>query len=81
MAVLYSEEGGTRDLSFVVLVPLSQSLHPDLREEAEFSNGTARVSDLCRKTTVLCCHRCLINTGVEKINNIQIYITVLPQEV
>jgi hypothetical protein len=26
----------------------------------------------CRKTTALIFHRCLINTGVEKINNIQI---------
>jgi hypothetical protein len=24
----------------------------------------------CRKTTVLCCHRCLINPRVEKMNNI-----------
>ncbi len=24
----------------------------------------------CRKTTVLSYHRCLINTGVEKMNNI-----------
>jgi len=25
---------------------------------------------LCRKTTVLSCHKCLLNTGVDKINNI-----------
>ncbi len=24
----------------------------------------------CRKTTVLSCHRCLLNTGVENISNV-----------
>jgi hypothetical protein len=33
-------------------------------------NRTARIRCICRKTTVLRCHRCLINTGVEKMNNI-----------
>jgi hypothetical protein len=31
-----------------------------------------RIKHQCRKTTVLSCHRCLINTGVEKMNNIEI---------
>ncbi len=31
---------------------------------------TARTIHQCRKTTVLRCHRCLINTGIEKMNNI-----------
>ncbi len=30
------------------------------------NNGTAYIGHECRKTTVLNCHRCLINTGVEK---------------
>jgi hypothetical protein len=34
------------------------------------ANKTAHISHLCRKTTALRCHRCLINTGVEKMNNI-----------
>ncbi len=29
-------------------------------------NGTACIRQQCRKTAVLSCHRCLINTGVEK---------------
>jgi hypothetical protein len=33
-------------------------------------NGTVCIRHQCRKTTVLSCLRCLINTGVEKINNI-----------
>jgi len=33
-------------------------------------NRTELVRHHCRKTTVLSCHRCLINTGVEKMNNI-----------
>jgi hypothetical protein len=33
-------------------------------------NGTARNRHQCRKTAVLGCHRCLINSGVEKMNNI-----------
>jgi hypothetical protein len=35
-------------------------------------NRTAHIIDQCRKTTVLACHRSKINTGVEKMNNIQI---------
>ncbi len=31
---------------------------------------TACIRHQCRKTTVLSCYRCLINTGVEKMNNI-----------
>ncbi len=31
---------------------------------------TARIRHQCQKTTVLSCHRCLINTDVEKMNNI-----------
>jgi hypothetical protein len=31
---------------------------------------TARSREQCRKTTVLSCHRCLINTGVEEMNSI-----------
>ncbi len=27
-----------------------------------------RIRHICRKTTVLSCHRCLINTGIEKTN-------------
>jgi hypothetical protein len=34
-----------------------------------FSNTTVHIRHLCRKTAVLNCHRCLRNTGVEKINN------------
>jgi hypothetical protein len=33
-------------------------------------NRTTHIRHQCRKTTVLSCHRCIINTGVEKINNI-----------
>ncbi len=33
-------------------------------------NWRAHIRHQCRKTTVLCCHRCLINTGVEKLNYI-----------
>jgi hypothetical protein len=33
-------------------------------------NRTARIRHWCRKTTVLSCQRCLINTGIEKVNNI-----------
>ncbi len=31
-------------------------------------NRTVHTRHLCRKTVVLSCHRCLINTGVEKMN-------------
>jgi hypothetical protein len=32
-------------------------------------NRTSCIRQQFRKTTVLSCHRCLINTGVEKMNN------------
>ncbi len=32
------------------------------------NNRTACIRHQCRKTTVLSCHRCLLNTGVEKMN-------------
>ncbi len=45
---------------------------------AQFSqNRTEHIRQLCRQTIVLSCHRCLINTGVEKINNNQMYIRIL----
>ncbi len=34
------------------------------------NNRRAHIRHQCRKTTVLRCHRCLINTGVEKMNSI-----------
>jgi hypothetical protein len=34
------------------------------------TNRTAHIRHLCRIKTVLSCHRCLINTGVEKMFNI-----------
>ncbi len=33
-------------------------------------NRTAHTRHLCRKTTVINCHRYLMNTGAEKMNNI-----------
>jgi hypothetical protein len=34
------------------------------------NNITAHIKHQCRKTTVLRCHRCLMKTGVKKMNNI-----------
>jgi hypothetical protein len=36
----------------------------------QVTNGRAHIRHQCRKTIVLNYHRCLINTGVEKMNNI-----------
>ncbi len=41
---------------------------------------TACIRHQCRKTTVKSCHRCLINTGVEKMNSIQIYFITLTHQ-
>jgi hypothetical protein len=35
-------------------------------------NSTAHIRHQSRKATALSCHRCLINTGVEVMNNISI---------
>jgi hypothetical protein len=34
------------------------------------ANRTVHIEHQCRKTTVLSCHRCLMMTGVEKMNSI-----------
>ncbi len=36
----------------------------------ECDNRKVHIRHQCRKTTVLSCHSCLINTGVEKMNYI-----------
>jgi hypothetical protein len=36
------------------------------------SNRKASIRHQCRNTAVLSCHRCLINIGAEKMNNIYI---------
>ncbi len=38
------------------------------RKLDHFINATVRIRHQCRKNTVLSCHRCLINSGVEKMN-------------
>ncbi len=35
---------------------------------SQLGNRTAHIRHQCRKTTLLSCHRCLINTGVEKMS-------------
>ena len=39
-------------------------------DSGPFHRRTACIRHLCRKTADLNCHRCLINTGIEKMNNI-----------
>ncbi len=34
------------------------------------TNETAHIRNIFMKATVLCCYRCLTNTGVEKMSNI-----------
>ncbi len=40
------------------------------KEKYSIANGTAHIRHQCRTITVLSHHRCLINSGVEKMNNI-----------
>jgi hypothetical protein len=42
------------------------------------ANRTARIRHRCRKTTVLSCHRCLINTGVKKWTTFEYRLKLLP---
>jgi hypothetical protein len=53
--------------------PLSkalQVLHLSMLKTFQNIYRKARIRHQCRKTTALSCYRCLINTGVEKMNNI-----------
>ena len=45
---------------------------PNHSGDTLLSNRTTRIGHQCRKTTVLSCCRCLINTGDEKMNNFKI---------
>jgi hypothetical protein len=44
-------------------------------------NRTGHIRHQCRKTTVLSCHICLINTGVEKMNTINYKLELGPPDV
>jgi hypothetical protein len=50
--------------------PLGSGTRPLTVLPTNNTNGTAHIRHQCRKTTVLSCHRCLINSGVEEMNNI-----------
>ncbi len=43
------------------------------------NNRTAHIRHQCKKTTVLICHRCLINTCVEEMNNFKQIRTLTPR--
>ncbi len=51
--------------------------YKDVLALASVVNSTAFIRHQCRKTAVLNWHRCLINTGVEKMNSIWIWIRTL----
>jgi len=53
---------------------------PNHYEEIQLSkqeNRRARIRHQCRRTTVLSYHRCLINTGVEKIEQHFNFVRIL----
>ncbi len=56
-----TEEAWVNDFSFVVQYVMKENY---------IRNGTTCIRHQCRKTAVTSCHRCLINSGVEKMNNI-----------
>ncbi len=59
-----------QNINLIQQGPLFSSLADILWNKLEKNfyshNRTARIRQLCRKTTVLRCHRCLFNTGIEK---------------
>ncbi len=55
--------------SLLALVTLGTGID-NLWHRASQHNRTVHIWHQCRKATVLSCHRCLINTGVEKMNTI-----------
>ncbi len=42
----------------------------ELKLKVSLDNRTSHIRQLCWKTAVLSCHRCLIKTGVEKMSYI-----------
>jgi hypothetical protein len=58
-----------------MLVCLSFALYPSLIFAGQgCGNGTAHIRNQCTETAVLSCHRFLINSGVEKMNNLYSYL-------
>ncbi len=51
-----------------------------LLSKGEEKNETSHIRHLCKKKTILRCHRCLIFRDVENVNNILIHITFLTND-
>ncbi len=49
----------------------------EILDEKLRPNGIAHIRHQCRKTAVLSCHRFLVNSAVEKMNDILIWIRAL----
>jgi hypothetical protein len=45
------------------------------------NNRTTNIRHLYKKTTVLSCHRCLINTGIKKRTTLKYTLEFLPEDV
>jgi hypothetical protein len=44
-------------------------------------NGPPSIRHQCKETIVLCCHGCLINTGVEKLTTLKYRLKLWPPDV
>jgi hypothetical protein len=53
-----------------VSLPLVNMLIVLMNHFKRYLNGAACIKHQCKKTTMLSCHRCNVNTGVEKMNDI-----------
>jgi hypothetical protein len=70
MWIIYECVGSDLRMSYVGL-PANQRATRDLFCKTFFvCNRMAHIRHQCRETTVLCCHRCRINIGIEKMNYI-----------
>jgi hypothetical protein len=61
------------DATFINMITIiigEVSISAFLRYVYTVINRTSLIIHQCMKTNVLSCHRCLIKTGVEKMNNI-----------
>jgi len=73
-AVTRASVTGSKTVGITDSYPMKIPANMPLNCKKNCSNRTACIKHQCRKTTVLSCHRCLINTGVEKMKNIQVQI-------
>ncbi len=74
-------EEGVRTLASIKQTRTLSIPHSVSQSACVCCNRATHIRHQCRKTTVLSCHRCLINTGVEKLTTLNYKFELWPTDV